>query len=195
MSNKNPRELDNLNFEVFPRGIHVRLVREEEFEALYKLGVRHFGEDIASFDVVRRIVEHNPESAYSIGRFDRTGHFKPMGYVALLFLRRAGVDALTRGQLNAADPDLSLLVRKGEPVSGIYVWGIVATGKAIAGVPLVMNVLKRPPYADADLYARPASVAGMNLMLALRFKLIFEGAGAGDKPLYRYRRMVNRRAA
>lgn len=195
MSNKNPRELDSLTLEAFPRSIQVRLVREEEFEALYQLGVRHFGDDIASFEVVRRIVEHNPESAYSIGRFDRQGHFKPMGYVAFLFLNPLGVERLKRGELNAADPDLSLIVRRGEKVAGIYVWGIVATGKAIAGLPLVMEILKRPPYAGADLYARPASIAGLNLMRALQFELIFEGAGEGDKPLYSYRRMVNRQAA
>lgn len=195
MSIKNPRELDNLTLDVFPRGIQVRLVREEEFETLYQLGVKHFGADIASFDVVSRIVAHHPESAYSIGRFDRSGHFRPMGYVALLLLNRAGVDQLTKGQLDAGNPDLSLLVRQGEEIAGIYVWGIVATGKAIAGLPLVMAILKGEAYVDVDLYARPASVAGLNLMRALHFELIFDGAAEGDKPLYRYRRLVNRRAA
>ena len=169
-------------------------MRNEEFDLLYNLAVRHFGDEIASFDVVRRVVNHNPASAYSIGRCcEDEDDFRPLGYVALLLLNRKGVRALEAGKLDAAEPDLSLLVLPGHEPAGIYVWGVVAVGKAAAGLISVMEVLKTEPYRRADVYARPASVSGLHLMQALHFERCFNGVDPGDKPLYRYKRVVNRK--
>ncbi|WP_137392308.1 hypothetical protein [Rhodoligotrophos defluvii] len=194
MSVNKPRELDYLDVNSLPKGIQIRTVRQEDVNVLYQLAVRHFGNEIASFDVVERILQHHPESAYAIGRYDKTKKFKPLGYVALLMLNQEGVKRLKMGEFNAADPDLAHLSLPGEQPAGIYVWGVVAPGKAIAGLPKIMEILKRKPYCHADVYARPASVSGLHLMQALCFERIFDGA-RGEKPLYRYRRLINRKAS
>lgn len=196
MMQKSPRELDYIELNVRPKGIVVRRLREEDFEPLYQLAKRHFGNEIASMEVVHRVVDYNPESAYAIGRLDRSFRFRPRGYVALLLLNCAGVAALEAGRLDAGDPDLDFLVPAGGKPVGIYVWGLVATGKAIVGIPQIMEELKREPYSRVDLYARAASAAGLHLMEALNFERCGAAAGeAEDKPLYRYRRLVNRKAA
>ncbi len=195
MSVNRPRELDYLVLNSLPKGVHIRPVRTDEVDVLYQLAIRHFGNEIASFDVVKRIIGHHPESAFAIGRYGRSRTFKPLGYVALLLLNRAGVSRLRNGQLNAADPDLSLLCRPDEEPAGIYVWGVVAPGKAIVGLLKMMEVLKKEPYCHADIYARPASKSGLQLMQALQFERIFAGASPGEKPLYRYRRLINRNGA
>lgn len=193
MSREVPRELDLLPVMATPPGVVVRRLEEEDFDPLYDLAMRHFGGDIATREVVRGVVEHNPEAAYAIGRVRKDETFRPFGYVALLMLNEHGVTILRHGRLDAQDPSMDCLVDEGVPPAAIYVWGLVATGKAIAGLPRIMELLQTEPYRHADLYARPATEAGLRLLKALNFVPCVNAASAEDGELYTYRRIANRK--
>lgn len=193
MSRDVPRELDLLPVMATPAGVVVRRLEEEDFDPLYDLAMRHFGGDIASRDVVRGVVEHNPEAAYAIGRVRDDESFRPFGYVAMLMLNEHGVKELHGGELDAQDPSMDYLVDEGVPPAAIYVWGLVATGKAIAGLPRIMELLQSKPYRHADLYARPATEAGLRLLKALNFVPCCNTASTEGGELYIYRRIANRK--
>ncbi|QPC41905.1 hypothetical protein HW532_03730 [Kaustia mangrovi] len=188
------RELDLLPAMPMPAGVIVRQLREEDFDPLYDLAERYFGGAIASREVVRGIVRHNPESAYAIGRMTDDGAFRAFGYVALLMLNARGLEALISGALDAHDPQLEYLEDSGGQPAAVYVWGVVAAGKAIAGLPRIMDLLQAERYRHADLYARPATEAGLRILKSLSFVQCPRAGEPEGEELYVYRRIANRTA-
>src|SRR5690242_4839535 len=81
---------------------------------------------LADNSIVHRVVSHNPDTLWGIARRSRYTSSAPEGegLVAYLMLNDAGLKSLLQGTFNAADPDLSMIVRQHEKPAGIYVWGI-----------------------------------------------------------------------
>lgn len=177
-SSKSGRRFDDLGTEKLAKRLVVYMPRGAEIDAL----IAHVGKDIdgvASSDVVHRVVSHNPDALWAIGRRDRFDTSTPSGegLLAFLMLNRAGMIRLFDGSFDATNPDLSLLAAQSEKPAGIYVWACHARGLIAGGIPLAMEKVNTPLYRDVDLYARGATPQGLRTIKATGFHpgATFEG--------------------
>src|SRR6266550_2868153 len=142
-----------------------------QVDALVDLARKAVGR-LAANSVVHRVISHNPDTLWAIARRNQytssaaTGE----GLVAYLMLNDAGMKSLLDGSFNAADPDLSMIVRQHEKPAGIYVWGIHAPGVIVGGVSLTVEKISTKQYRDVDVYARAATVRGLRLMQTMGFE-------------------------
>ena len=111
-----------------------------------------------------------------------------VGLTAMLFLNRHGLQALWRGQLDFRDPSIAMLAPPPEPPAAIYAWLVACPGLAVAGLGAVSKLLSGPRYCRADLYARPETHQGLQLLSHIGFKPV----GHEPQDLYLYVRMRNR---
>jgi hypothetical protein len=95
-----------------------------------------------------------------------------LGGMAFLYLGERGLDALMSGELTPTHPDFDLLARRDEQVAAIYIWGMGAIGRGIAGLGKMSAFLRQPRYFDANCFAQPSTAAGRELMIATGFRPI-----------------------
>jgi len=145
---------------------------------------------LASAAVVHRVVSHNPDSLWAIARkrhFDSTNP-KGEGFVAFLMLNDAGMRQLMAGELDATNPDLSLIAAQNEKPAGIYVWAVFAPRVLVGGVPLVFEKISTPNYLDADLYSRGVTVEGYRFLDSLGFERGARYGGVENGHMHMFRR-------
>ncbi len=140
-------------------------------------GVRITEPDLAKY------LSFDPDSILTFSRKQ-----KLLGAVAFLYLNDRGLDALILDEMSLTAPDMSLLARRTEEASAIYVWAIAGQGRAMAGLGNVSEHLSGKRLAFADLYAQPSSADGRNLMIALGF----EPVASYQHELWCYQRPWNR---
>jgi predicted GNAT family N-acyltransferase len=144
---------------------------------------------IATNDVVHRIISYNPDSFWAIARRERYSSVLPQGegFVAYLMLNDHGLTALLDGSLNARDPDLGMIARQNEKPAGIYVWCVHAPGVLAGGMPLTVEKITTKLYRDVDVYARAATVHGLQLMQTMGFEpnASYEGITSATVHVYR----------
>src|SRR4029077_18745382 len=145
---------------------------------------------LADNSIVHRVVSHNPDTLWAI---TRRSHYKSTaaegeGLVAFLMLNDIGLKSLVQGTFNAADPDLSMIVRQHEKPSGIYVWGIHSPGIIAGGVALTVEKISTKLYRDVDVYARAATAQGLRLMQTMGFEPGAEYCGLRNPNVHVYRR-------
>jgi hypothetical protein len=176
------------DFDMLPRSrdIEVRQAKRAELAAVAEMGNRMVpGVNITVTDL-ERYYAFDPDSILTFARQGRL-----LGAVAFIYLNGRGLDALLRAEVQLTRPELSLLARRFEQVSAIYVWAIAGHGRAMAGLGNVSEHLCRKRLAPADLYAQPSSEDGRNLMIAIGFEPI----ESLQQELWRYQRPWNRTSA
>jgi hypothetical protein len=108
------------------------------------------------------------------------------GSFAFLFLNQRGFDALLAGTFPIESPDTDLLARANEKAAALYAWAMCLPGPLVAAMGNVMEFVRRPLYAEADMYARPGTLKGGRFMI----KTGFHPLGDAEMPstLWVYRR-------
>lgn len=87
------------------------------------------------------------------------------GMVAILFLSRAGLEAVALQEFNARAPDKRHLARAGEPVFGGYAWGIAATNKTGARACVgFADAVQRGVFGIVPVFSRAATADGMRVL-------------------------------
>ncbi|MFZ0557889.1 MAG: hypothetical protein WAM55_01190 [Methylovirgula sp.] len=132
---------------------------------------------------VERVYRSNPECIFPF----RCGRQIVAG-IAFLYLNDDGLDRLLLDEVNFADPDPAILTPFGEAPAALYVWALVARGRAAGGIANVSLRLREQPYALADYYAQPASRGGARLLAQLGF----QPENSFQRSLWIYRRLRNR---
>ena len=128
------------------------------------------------------LLRHHLHDAESILVFADRGRL--LGGMAFLYLGERGHAALMSGELTRTHLDFGVLARRDEQVTAIYIWGMGAIGRGIAGLGKMSAFLRRPRYVNADCFAQPSTAAGRDLMIATGFRPI-----ASFQPdLWRYER-------
>jgi hypothetical protein len=90
------------------------------------------------------------------------------GFIALLFLNRAGFEALMFGRFNPEDPALDHLAASDERAMAIYVWCLAgSTPEAQRAVVRAVTEARRKAFPDIALFARPVSREGRMMTAAL----------------------------
>lgn len=98
----------------------------------------------------------------------RGGEGEVEAFIALLFLSRAGYEALMFGRFDPESPDLTHLAGIKERASAIYVWCLAgATPKAQRAVVRAVTEARRKAFPDRALFARPLSREGRMMTAAL----------------------------
>lgn len=110
---------------------------------------------------------HDPESILVFA-----GQGRLLGGMAFLYLGERGHAALMSGELTPTHPDFGLLAGRDEQVAAIYIWGMGAVGRGIAGLGKMSAFLRRPRYVNANCFAQPSTAAGRDLMIATGFRPI-----------------------
>lgn len=175
---KSRRSLDDLGAEKLAKRLVVFMPSKAEIDDLVEY-VRKDLSDVASTDVVHRVVSHNPDCLWAIARrdrFDVTAR-RPEGLMAFLMLNRLGMLRLFDGSFDPTKPDLSFLAAQNEKPAGIYIWALHARGLIHGGVPLVLEKINTPLYRDVDVYARAVTPEGIRFVRGTGFRpgATFEG--------------------
>ena len=175
------RRFDDLGTEKLARRLVVYMPRGAEIDALIEL-MRKDLLDVADSEVVHRVIEHNPDALWAIGRRSRfsASSCAAEGLIAFLMLNREGMIRLFDGTFDGSNPDLSLLASQSEKPAGIYVWALHARGLLAGGISLAMEKINTPLYRDVDMYARVATTEGLHTAAATGFYpgATFEGRNA-----------------
>src|SRR5438105_5972506 len=116
------------------------------------------------------LLQHYLHDEASILVFAQEGRL--LGGMAFLYLGERGHEALMSGALTPTHPDFGLLARRDEQVAAIYIWGMGAIGRGIAGLGKMSAFLRQPRYVNANCFARPSTAAGRELMIATGFRPI-----------------------
>jgi hypothetical protein len=116
------------------------------------------------------LLRHHLHDRESILVFVRRGRL--LGGMAFLYLGARGHEALMSGELTPTHPDFDLLAGSDEQVDAIYIWGMGAIGRGIAGLGKMSAFLRRPRYVNANCFAQPSTAAGRDLMIATGFRPI-----------------------
>jgi hypothetical protein len=110
---------------------------------------------------------HDHESILVFANGDRL-----LGGMAFLYLGERGHEAMMSGALTPTHPDFGLLAKRDEEVAAIYIWGMGAIGRGIAGLGRMSAFLRQPRYVNANCFAQPSTAAGRDLMIATGFRPI-----------------------
>jgi predicted GNAT family N-acyltransferase len=91
---------------------------------------KEIGPDVASFDAVRCVYAHNPDTFWGIYRAQDEHRHDPklVAFISYLPLNEAGYAALKNKTLTGRNPDLSLVAKPGETLSALYLWAMVTPG-------------------------------------------------------------------
>ena len=192
ISDTNEQSVANLHrkeFDLLPasRQISIRAIEFSQLTEVADFAAAHFPElNLGDFARVKSVVEHDRRQ---IQLFYKSGRL--VGLYAMLFLNKTGFAALLNGNFVGAKPNLDHLAGPGTTPCAIYTWFVACPGRPVIGFGNVSEFLRGERFANADLFARPASPAGHRLMLGIGYQPL----GADPDGLHRYVRIANRRSA
>jgi len=164
--------------------IGIRSIRRSEISKAAQFASRHLPSlKLGNLSIFERIVALDCDS---IQLFESGG--KLVGLYAMLFLNRTGEEALLAGNFDGANPCTSLLAQKCEKPAAIYTWFVACPGRAASGIGNIAQYLQGARFAHADLFARPATAAGLRIMRSTGHYPI----SSDPNGLHCYRRILNR---
>lgn len=135
-----------------------------ELPALVARVAAALGVDLADCALIDRVAAADPDSVWV---FDCGG--RAAGGFAFLFLTAEGVARMLDGRLDMRAPELRFLAHAGERPEGVYLWALLARGRAAAALPQVLAMLRGPRFCEADLWAAPVTRDGERFVENLGF--------------------------
>lgn len=171
--------LDNLPIS---RRFSISIAADDDLPSIVELTARHIPGLRGALEAARR-AQHRSGSILAVR--DQRGL---VGSYAFLFLNERGFEALLDGVLPVADPDPGLLCAPGEPAAALYAWAMCLPGSVVGAMGNIMELLRRPSYAQADIYARPATPKGEQFMIKTGFRPLADART--QPPLWAYRRLA-----
>jgi hypothetical protein len=163
--------------------VEVRCARYAELPHLAEMAHRLVPGVEMSADTLGNYFTFDPESILTFGRNGRL-----LGAIAFLYLNDRGHDALLLDEICLTNPEIEFLAVAGEAVSATYIWACAITGRGISGYGKVAEHLRRPRYANADVFAQPSTQAGRDWLIAT----CFEPISSFQPDLWCYERSWNR---
>jgi hypothetical protein len=162
--------------------IWVARAKPEEMPELYALTQREVGERITPLETLQKMHAYNNDTMWAVYRAsDKTRADKTVvGYVALIFLNKAGLEALEESRFDGIDPDMRRAVPSGTRPEAIYMWGVVLRKISRIGGWLVANALGAERYGGIPLFATAGTLGGLNALKGRGFVPHNTQAGLGD---------------
>lgn len=135
--------------------------RPSDLTAINDLARQYFGDQASNLDEINRLFQLDQSMLWVVRK---DGNPEVQGYLVIMRLSAAGVEALRDKSFNGANPAKEHLCRKNGAAKGIYVGAIAANGiKARAAI---IHCLTSFPYRQAykgaeNIYARAATKDGL----------------------------------
>jgi hypothetical protein len=149
---------------VFDRRGFAASQAKADIEDALALGENALGGGLVAADTVEAC-ERRTRRCFFIRR-DEQGDAE--GFIALLFLNRAGYEALMFGRFDPENPDLDHLAAPHERALAIYVWCLAgSTPESRYAVVRAVTEARRKAFPDIALFARPVSREGRMMTAAL----------------------------
>ena len=127
--------------------------------------LRHAIGQVASDDVLARVLDHNPQV---IRMVERDAGREP-AFLAYLPLNQAGLDALSSGQLDRQNPDIRFLTRSGERAVALYIWCLYSPGSFIPAITAIAAHFEAIAPDGVPLFTSAATPAAARLFSSLGF--------------------------
>ncbi len=189
MSHSNKQSVAKLHRKEFDllspsRHVTIRAIELPEIAEAARFASAHLsGLQIDDLSRLETIIARGREQVQLFHARDRL-----VGLYAMLFLNRDGLESLLSGTFDGANPCIDHLVEETATPAAIYTWFVACPGRAVSGFGNVARLLRSARLAGADLFARPASDAGLRLMRGIGYTPI----GSNPAGLHRYIRIQNR---
>ncbi len=143
----------------------VALARAEDIASVHHLATDLLDVRIAPMSLLETIRQHNPITLFVTHPPQSNRSDGVTGFLALLPLTKAGVDALWDGSFDALAVETRWIVTPREKPHGVYVWGVGAkTARARAHIWGLARYLEQNVYPELPHFARPATERGVALM-------------------------------
>jgi hypothetical protein len=154
--------------------ILVRHPNAAEVNSIHTLTRTEIATSTVPLAVIKTVYKHNKDTLWGIyiAENDTPEALRGatmIGYYSFLHLTAKGMSALERGDLNAADPDLSLLAPNGTRPTAIYIWGVVAKRVTRIATPLIARALGRDLYGGLPLYTTAGTLGGLKAIKSFGF--------------------------
>jgi len=151
--------------------VYLRRARPEELPELYALAQAEIGQDIATYDTVQSLYNHNRDSIWSVYRAsDNTrADAKLIGWYGLVYLTQPGTEQLEAGTFDGRDLDLRLVVPTATRPASIYVWVVIARRHARIATWLIANALGAEIYGGVPIYAKAGTTGGLQAIKGYGF--------------------------
>ncbi len=152
--------------------IWIRRAREEELPEIFEWTKKEVSEDIAPFEVLQRMYQHNGDAIWSgmHRASDNTrSDAKMVGFYALIHLNPAGLEQLEAGTFDGRDPDMRLIMPTATRPAAIYVWTIVVRRVARIATWLLANALGAEIYGGVPIFATAGTIGGLNIIRGYGF--------------------------
>jgi len=142
----------------------VKKPSSEEFLKIYEMGSREIGPGIASFEVMRGVMNHNPLSFWGIYRSSSADRrdAKLAGFFAFLLLNDSGLEAHRHRRLNRHRPEFYHLANKDERPAAVYIWAVVAHRLSNIGSQLIAHAMGTDWFFDVPVFGTIGTRSGQN---------------------------------
>lgn len=142
----------------------VRNPTPEEFSDIYEMASREIGPDIASFEVMRDVMNHNLLSFWGIYRSESPERRCPKlaGFFAFLLLNAHGLEAHRQGRLNRRKPEFHHLANNGEQPAAVYIWAVVAHRLSNIGSQLIAHGMGTDWFFKVPVFGTIGTRSGQN---------------------------------
>ena len=127
--------------------------------------LRHAIGDVASDDVLQRVLAHNPDV---IRMVEREAGQEP-AFLAYLPLTEQGLGALIAGKLDRRNPDTRLLARVDEAAVALYIWCLYSPGNFIPAISAIAAHFEAIAPKGVPLFTSAATPAAARLFNSLGF--------------------------
>jgi predicted GNAT family N-acyltransferase len=171
-SESSPLTIINTQFQAFEPGVigrggaftFVKNPTSDGFDQIYEMATREISDNIASREVMREAMNHNPISFWGIYRSTTPArtHPKLSGFFAFLPLNGDGLAAYQAGRLKPRKPELRYLAHKGERPAALYIWAVVAHRVSVIGAQLIAHAMGIDWFFDTPIFGTIGTKSGLN---------------------------------
>jgi hypothetical protein len=156
----------------------LRLMRDNEIDAIRRFVERHLGSDLISVDEMRSMCRCNAELVWVVESKDDAGQPQIVGCISIFPLKKGGVDLLEKGDYAAAIKASFIAKKRGTP-KGIYIGAVVGSSRPVKA--FVLNHVRSKvstmctKHGVAKLFGRPITEDGIRLLKKENFMCVIGG--------------------
>jgi hypothetical protein len=154
--------------------IIVRQPKPAEVDNIHDLTRTEIAVSTVPLSVIKKVHKHNKHTLWGVYIADDNSEearrdASMVGYYSFLHLTDEGVRVLERGELDASDPDLSLVVPNATRPAALYIWAVVARRVTRLATPLIARALGRDLYGGLPLYTTAGTLGGLKAIKSFGF--------------------------
>lgn len=155
--------------------------KPHELPELALLAREQVGEHITTLEIMANMHKFNRDSVWSVYRAsDNTrSDAKIIGFTAMIFLNKPGLEALEEQRFDGLDPDMRFVVPSDTRPEAIYMWVVVLPRVSRMAGWLIANALGAERYGGVPIFATAGTIGGLNALKGRGFTPHQTASGIG----------------